>query len=187
MALAIAVIISGAVFSIIPKSFDALGGASASVREVREMLAFDAILERDFSSIAEDCGFAGDASSCAFWTMAQSNDGKIAPALVEYRRKKGIVSRLKFPLQLYMDFVGTNTPSVSIPDTAGESPSRQPIVTEFHVDAGRFKYGSLQDAVDGAGSEVWSSATNAPAMIMYSWQVGQRGAKPRFICRRSLP
>lgn len=182
-AIAVAALVIPAILAAIPRAFSALAASRAAADGSLSLVAFDSAFDRDFSSLVRECGFSGDGDRCSFWTLRPAGADGFTPSLVEYRRIRGGVARLEFPLALYAELAGTNIVAVP-PDTAGSAPSLRPGKEVFRVAAAPFRYGGESDGAE-AGTPEWNCATNAPISVATALATPDAPATPRLFFRRT--
>lgn len=183
VAIAVAALAIPAILAAIPGAFSALAASRAAAAGSLSLTAFDSAFDRDFSSLVRECGFSGDGDRCSFWTLRPGGADGFVPALVEYRRTRGGVARLEFPLALYAELAGTNIVAIP-PDTAGSAPSLQPGKDLYRVAAAPFRYGGLGDGAEAESAE-WDCATNAPTAVATALAAPGGPATPRLYFRRT--
>lgn len=92
VAIAVAVVVGGAVMSAILYSFGTWEHGLASAGSVRAADDFDLDFSRDFASACSGLGFDGNDKGCAFWTFRPSADGLLRLTKVRYSLGRGAIT-----------------------------------------------------------------------------------------------
>lgn len=186
VAIAVAAIVTPAIFAIIPGAFASLAAARQAAVSATDLAAFDAMFDADFTSLVPESGFEGDKTGCAFWTLRESHGGGLAPVHVEYRLGRDHVERIETRLGAYVEAAGTNSLSAAPLPREAFSQSNRPEVETFRIAAGGFRYADAQAAPEPE-AEAWSNPTNAPAAASAMLGATTGAGMPRLWFRRGAP
>ena len=163
VAISVATVVGAAVLSILLYSFDIWSGTTAKGKAIAATDSFDLAFARDFASSCPELGFAGDSSSCTFWTF-RLIDGE-SEGLVRVSYEIG-----EHGIDLETAFPATETPLLR----------DHFATTSFRS----FSYHGTNSA-SRTGIPIWEDPSNSPARVSLRLHLPPEAPRLRFYRRRA--
>ncbi len=108
VAIAVSLLIGGAVMAIIPRAFTVSGLAMREVSEAVELSSYDLDLEKDFASLIPGLGFDGSMKHLSFWTMRQTDINNHQLFHVTYELRPQSIRQTTIAPDTYFSLAYTN-------------------------------------------------------------------------------